>query len=325
MSSASLILGGLPGPRLSGRKSSTNTAELVARADAQFGEHLVQVVLNRPGADEELGADVGVGEPVAGESGDLSLLRCEVVPRFHAALPRGLTGGLELATSALGEGLHAHLGQHLVGDPQLLARVTAPALATKPFAVDEVGAREKRPDPAAPEPLDRPAVELVGALVLGEHCPRAGLDPQRPVGAARLRGLGEPLEGGDGEVGPRAAGGRLDHLGQSPERNAKLLGSLGRPTCSGQRPLVTAVTVVEPRVRQLGDGQPDTLAPLRVSRIPVASVTVATSSISDPAADSSPAKVWTTLRMLRARGSSESAPTSRASCTWRAESQSQAS
>ena len=60
--------------------------ELVARADVEFGEHLVQVVLDGAAADEQPGADLGVGQPVAGEPRDLGLLDRQLVAGLDAAL-----------------------------------------------------------------------------------------------------------------------------------------------------------------------------------------------------------------------------------------------
>jgi hypothetical protein len=48
--------------------------ELAAGADAQLSEHLAQVVLDRPGGQEQPGADLRVGQAVAGQPGDLGLL-----------------------------------------------------------------------------------------------------------------------------------------------------------------------------------------------------------------------------------------------------------
>src|SRR5919201_4075468 len=127
-----------PVARLAGvQAAGRNAAQLVAGGDVELGEHLVQVVLDRSRADEELGADVGIGKAVAGEPGDLCLLRGECIARVLRALACGFAGGLELATGALGEALCAHAAEQLMGGSELLARVDAPVLATQPFAVYE--------------------------------------------------------------------------------------------------------------------------------------------------------------------------------------------
>ena len=56
----------------SGQVAGKDAVELVARADVELGEDLAQVVLDRARADEQPGADLGVGEAVAGEPRDLA-------------------------------------------------------------------------------------------------------------------------------------------------------------------------------------------------------------------------------------------------------------
>ena len=56
-----------------------DAVELAAGADAELGEHLAEVPFDGARADEQLGADLGVGMPVGGEAGDLRLLRGELV------------------------------------------------------------------------------------------------------------------------------------------------------------------------------------------------------------------------------------------------------
>src|SRR5689334_24373436 len=46
------------------RRVPEGAAKLSARADIEFGEHLVQVVLDGSGADEEALTDLGVGVPL---------------------------------------------------------------------------------------------------------------------------------------------------------------------------------------------------------------------------------------------------------------------
>src|SRR5262245_8911766 len=79
-----------------------------------------------------------IGGAFPGESGDLLLLRSQVVAHLVAALARLLARGDELAAGPLGERLHADGGEHVVGLAQLLARVDASALAAQPLPVEEV-------------------------------------------------------------------------------------------------------------------------------------------------------------------------------------------
>ena len=81
-------------------------------------------------------------------------------PRVSSVRLRdGLARGQELVAGALGEPLGPDAAEHLVGGSELLARVDAAVLATQPFAVQEPGAGEVDHATAAPEPLDRLAVE----------------------------------------------------------------------------------------------------------------------------------------------------------------------
>src|SRR5918994_4655717 len=72
--------------------SGERAVELVARADAQLGEDLVEVVLDGAGADEQPGSNLGVGEAVAGEPRDLGLLGGEVLASLDAAFAGALAG-----------------------------------------------------------------------------------------------------------------------------------------------------------------------------------------------------------------------------------------
>src|SRR3954447_10486776 len=175
---------GVLGWQGSARFAGERRGELVARADVELAVDLVEVVLDRAGADEEPGADLGVGEAAAREARDLRLSRREPLPRFGGASAWGLAGGLQLARGAFGERLEAHRREHLVRSAQLLASVQAPFLAAQPFSVEQMGAGEVDPDARAREPLDRLAVEALGGLVLAEQRARAGLDAPRPFGAA---------------------------------------------------------------------------------------------------------------------------------------------
>jgi hypothetical protein len=94
--------------------------------------------------------------------GDLRLLGCEGVARVQGALARGLAGGRELATGAFSEPVGPDAAERVVGGSKLFARVDAPVLATKPFAVHELGAGQVRVEAAASQPLDRLLVEGFG-------------------------------------------------------------------------------------------------------------------------------------------------------------------
>src|SRR3954453_6057396 len=76
--------------------------ELMTGADAQLGEHLVQVVLHGAAADEQPLTDVRVRDPIAGEPCDLSLLSREVLPGLNGTFADSLAGGQQLALGAFG-------------------------------------------------------------------------------------------------------------------------------------------------------------------------------------------------------------------------------
>jgi hypothetical protein len=80
--------------------------ELSSGADAELGEDLAQMPLHGARAEEEPGADLGVGEPVAGQLGDLALLRGQIVARLDSSLADPLARRLQLSEGALGERLH---------------------------------------------------------------------------------------------------------------------------------------------------------------------------------------------------------------------------
>src|ERR1700679_339197 len=56
--------------------------EFVSGGDAELGEDLAEVVLDRAGADKQRGADLGVGEAVEGKLCDLGFLRGEGAKRL---------------------------------------------------------------------------------------------------------------------------------------------------------------------------------------------------------------------------------------------------
>jgi hypothetical protein len=94
-----------------------------------FEYTLREMPLDGPGTEEQLRGDLRVRETVARESGNLLLLRCELVARLSAALSGRLTRGDQLAARPLGEPHHSHGGEHLMSRTKLLARVFPTPLA----------------------------------------------------------------------------------------------------------------------------------------------------------------------------------------------------
>jgi hypothetical protein len=77
--------------------------QLVAGADGELGEDLVQVVFDCARAHEELGSDFGVGQAVAGQPADLGLPRGEADGGISGALADPLPGGTQLARGSFSE------------------------------------------------------------------------------------------------------------------------------------------------------------------------------------------------------------------------------
>src|SRR5262245_10561401 len=204
------------GRRVLGCGVRERVVELAPRPDAELREDVAQVPLDRARADEQLRADLGVRAPVTRQTGDLRLLGGQVVAGLHGALAHRLAGGQQLAAGALGEALGPHRREHLVRRAQLLARVHPPLLAAQPLAVEQPGAGEVDPAATAREPLDRLAVELLGGVAFAEQRARAGLDAERPVGAARPRAFAQALERRGRRVRRAAAHARLDQLDERP-------------------------------------------------------------------------------------------------------------
>src|SRR5262249_35780051 len=103
-------------------------AELPAGADAELGEHLAQMPLDRARAQEQLRADLGIGLSIPGPPGDLPLLRGELVRYVRRALADALPGGDQLAAGTLGERLGSDPREHVVGRPQLGPGISVPVL-----------------------------------------------------------------------------------------------------------------------------------------------------------------------------------------------------
>src|SRR5207237_7208387 len=133
------------------------------------------------------------------------------------------------------------------------ARVEAAAFAAQPFAVEKMGTGELDADAGAAEPVDRLPIEALGGLAVAQQRSRAGLDPQRPVGAAGASRLREPLEGVSRARSLPAPGGGLDELDQPPGER-QLLGVLAGPLGGVQRVLIPADAVVEHRARPVNEG-----------------------------------------------------------------------
>ena len=98
-----------------------DAVKLVAGADGELGEDQAQVVLDRARADEQPGADLRVGQALAGQPRDLGLLGGQLAGGLHGPLAGSLVGRRQLAPGRVGERPDAHRVRHAVGDAQLRA------------------------------------------------------------------------------------------------------------------------------------------------------------------------------------------------------------
>jgi hypothetical protein len=220
--------------------------QLVARADVELAEDLAQVPFDRPRADEQLRADLGVREAGASEAGDESLLCGQVVARVDPACPDGRARGRQLTRSPIREPVHADPGAHLVGDAQLAAGVQPAVHPSQPLAVDEVGAGELGADPGPAQMVDGFAEGPFGAVARQQGA-RAGFDAERPRGSGRRGLAGQPLERVHRQIGPPGPRRGLDELRQTPVLEDELSMFTGA-TPGRLRLLVRAEAVAEDRV-----------------------------------------------------------------------------
>src|SRR4249919_1158540 len=115
--------------------------QLRPRRDLELPEHLVQVVLDRLRAEEELRGDVLVRLPLADQAGDLQLLRRQLVDRARISSTHCLAGRTQLGTRPLRPGLGTELLEAVDRGTQLLASIRTPALAAQELPVQKLRSR----------------------------------------------------------------------------------------------------------------------------------------------------------------------------------------
>jgi NADP-dependent 3-hydroxy acid dehydrogenase YdfG len=190
--------------------------ELPAGGDAELREHLAQMPFDRARAEEELGADLGVGLPVAGARRDLRLLRGEVPVGLPGALAHGLAGGEQLAAGALREPVGPDRPQRSVCAAELLAGVDPAVLAAQPLPVEQVRAGQIDAGARPAQVPDRRLVQVLGRLAVAQQRQRARPDAVRPVGARRPRGPRQAAHGPGRPARLPCPRRRLDQLGGRP-------------------------------------------------------------------------------------------------------------
>jgi len=201
--------------------------QLAAGADAELGEYLAQVPLDRARGQEQPGADLRIGQAVTRQPGNAGLLRGQRGDGLDVALAHGLAGGGQLPARAFGERLHADRVEHREGDTQLRAGVHPAVLPAQPFPVEQVGAGQFRAYPRPAQPVDRLAVAGLGRCSLAQQRAAARLDAGRDIVAAGLRGLRQLRERVVSEFGVSCARGGLDELGQRKDGDMRLKGVRG--------------------------------------------------------------------------------------------------
>ena len=130
-------------------------------------------------AEEQLLADLGVGEPVKGQPGYLRFLRREGITGVFGALADGFARGQEFALRPVGGRMGTHRIERRVGRFQLGTRIDTAVFTSKPLAVDELRARVVDDDARPSKLLDRLQIQLLGTRSMCEQRTRAGLDAAR--------------------------------------------------------------------------------------------------------------------------------------------------
>src|SRR6202012_5223639 len=117
-------------------------------------------------------------EPLAGQLGDLSLLRRQLVARVGGPLADGLPRRQQLATSAFREGVHSGRGEIVESDAELGTRVDAAVGPSQPFPIQEPGAGELGSNPGSAQMVDGLEELALGTRVVAEQGPRTRVDPE---------------------------------------------------------------------------------------------------------------------------------------------------
>jgi hypothetical protein len=118
--------------------------QLCPRRDAELQEHLAQVVLDGTRADEQKGGDLGVGQSLARERGDLRLLRGER-PTFGGHLTHlRISRRPEFTRGAVGERPGADGQEAPVCLAQSANGVLAAPLTAQPLTEHELRACQLR-------------------------------------------------------------------------------------------------------------------------------------------------------------------------------------
>ena len=148
----------------------------------------------------------------------------------HGPFAGALAGRLQLDPRALGERLHPEVGEEVVGDPQLLARVKASALASQPLAVEQMRPREVQTKARRLRDGRSPRGRASRLLRLDEGAPASALRRPVPTGC-RWRGSirSARSRASCGTLASTAAAGGLDQLDRREGREPQLMWIRRRP------------------------------------------------------------------------------------------------
>ena len=139
--------------------------------------------LDRSRADEQPRTDLRIRQPITGKPPDLELLSGQLVAslnvRFRTVSP--VAPSSRLARSAKAP---MSISLSMPTATRSCARRRCGDPATKPLAVDQMGAGEIDAASGRAEECDRLAVQVLGLCPVAEQGTRPGLETESPVGAA---------------------------------------------------------------------------------------------------------------------------------------------
>ena len=181
-------------------------AQLPARADAELGEHLAQVVLDGARADEQLRADLRVRLPVGGEAGDLRLLRRQGVGAVAGGAADGLAGRAQRAVARVRRTPRRRSPRSASCAVRSCSRAAAclPAARSHSPYTQLARGRARRASGCA-RAARSPRGRARRRRSLSSACERAST-PRRPVRAGGAGALLEPGERRGGDLVPPGAG-----------------------------------------------------------------------------------------------------------------------
>ena len=119
------------------------------------------------GAEEEFGADLGVGAPLAGQFGDPLFLGSQVCAVVFAAFADLFAGNCKFAARSRGKGVGAHQRKELECRPQLGSGLGSAVFAAQPLPIAQPCPCQVGRHAGLAEPLDRLAEEVIGYVAVG--------------------------------------------------------------------------------------------------------------------------------------------------------------